>query len=127
MLIRLTKPAVGTKRGNVPFPRGLLHFALDFPGRSNLPQPLPISRIEAIRVSPRHNMIHFPVPEALTFDDVLLLPARSDVIPTQTNTKTQPTRNIRLNIPINTAAMNTVTEPHMAIAVAQQGGIGIIH
>ena len=72
-------------------------------------------------------MIHFPVPEALTFDDVLLLPAHSDVVPSQANTQTQLTRNIRLNIPIISAAMDTVTESHMAIALAQQGGLGIIH
>jgi IMP dehydrogenase len=72
-------------------------------------------------------MIHFPVPEALTFDDVLLLPAHSDVVPAQANTQTQFTRNIRLNIPVISAAMDTVTESHMAIAMAQQGGIGIVH
>jgi IMP dehydrogenase len=72
-------------------------------------------------------MIHFPVPEALTFDDVLLLPARSDVVPAQASTQTQLTRNIRLNIPIISAAMDTVTESHMAIALAQQGGVGIVH
>ena len=72
-------------------------------------------------------MIHFPVPEALTFDDVLLLPAHSDVVPAQANTQTQLTRNISLNIPIISAAMDTVTESHMAIALAQQGGLGIIH
>jgi IMP dehydrogenase len=72
-------------------------------------------------------MIHFPVPEALTFDDVLLLPAHSDIVPALVNTQTQLTRNIRLNVPIISAAMDTVTESHMAIALAQQGGIGIIH
>jgi len=72
-------------------------------------------------------MIHFPVPEALTFDDVLLLPAHSDVIPTEVNTQTQLSRHIRLNIPVISAAMDTVTESRLAIAIAQQGGLGIIH
>jgi IMP dehydrogenase len=72
-------------------------------------------------------MIHFPVPEALTFDDVLLLPAKSDVIPAAADTATRLTRNIELRIPLISAAMDTVTESHMAIAMAQQGGLGIIH
>src|SRR5881398_1323770 len=72
-------------------------------------------------------MIHFPVPEALTFDDVLLLPAQSDVVPALANTQTQLSRNISLNIPIISAAMDTVTESRLAIAIAQQGGIGIVH
>jgi len=72
-------------------------------------------------------MIHFPVPEALTFDDVLLLPARSDVVPAQVNTQTRLSRNITLNIPIISAAMDTVTESRLAIAIAQQGGLGIVH
>ncbi|MGB9103504.1 MAG: IMP dehydrogenase [Terriglobales bacterium] len=72
-------------------------------------------------------MIHFPVPEALTFDDVLLLPARSDVVPAAVNTQTRVTRNITLQIPLISAAMDTVTEAQMAIAMAQQGGMGIVH
>ena len=65
--------------------------------------------------------------EGITFDDVLLIPAKSDFVPTQTDTSTQLTRNIRINIPIVSAAMDTVTESALAIALAQEGGIGIIH
>ncbi|MDX5419883.1 MAG: IMP dehydrogenase, partial [Hymenobacteraceae bacterium] len=65
--------------------------------------------------------------EALTYDDVLLLPAYSEVLPHNTDTSTQLTRNIRINIPLLSAAMDTVTEADLAIAMAQEGGIGIIH
>lgn len=65
--------------------------------------------------------------EGLTFDDVLLKPARSSVLPAEADTRTLVTRNIQLNIPILSSAMDTVTEAHLAIALAQQGGIGIIH
>ena len=67
------------------------------------------------------------VAEGITFDDVLLIPARSDFVPSQANTTTQLTRNISINIPIISAAMDTVTESALAIALAQEGGIGIIH
>ena len=63
----------------------------------------------------------------LTFDDVLLIPSASDVIPSEVNTSAQLTRNIRLGIPLVSAAMDTVTESRMAIAMARQGGIGILH
>src|SRR6476660_5436576 len=72
-------------------------------------------------------MIQDVLTEGLTFDDVLLEPARSEVLPTEVDTRTCLTRQIGLNIPIVSAAMDTVTESHMAIALAQQGGIGIIH
>src|SRR5580698_9134609 len=65
--------------------------------------------------------------EGLTFDDVLLEPARSEVLPAEADTRTSFTRDITLNIPIASAAMDTVTESHLAIALAQQGGIGIVH
>jgi IMP dehydrogenase len=72
-------------------------------------------------------MITEEIPEGLTFDDVLLVPARSDVLPTETDTSTRFTRSIRLQIPLCSAAMDTVTEAALAIAIAQQGGIGVVH
>ncbi|MBC8368834.1 MAG: IMP dehydrogenase [Planctomycetes bacterium] len=67
------------------------------------------------------------LPLALTFDDVLLVPQESDVLPTEVTTFTRFSRNVRLNIPLASAAMDTVTESSLAIALAQEGGIGIIH
>ncbi|MBX7171921.1 MAG: IMP dehydrogenase [Pyrinomonadaceae bacterium] len=67
------------------------------------------------------------IKEGLTFDDVLLVPAYSDVLPNEVDTATQFSRNIRLNIPLCSSAMDTVTEANLAIALAQQGGIGVVH
>ncbi len=65
--------------------------------------------------------------EALTFDDVLLVPAKSEVLPNEAQLQTRLTRNIELNIPLISAAMDTVTESRLAIAIAQEGGLGIVH
>ena len=67
------------------------------------------------------------VKEGLTFDDVLLIPAESNVLPADVSLETQLTKGIRLNIPVMTAAMDTVTESRMAIAIAREGGLGVIH
>ena len=67
------------------------------------------------------------IPEGLTFDDVLLVPARSEILPGEADSRTWLTRKIPLNIPIVSSAMDTVTESHLAIALAQQGGLGFIH
>jgi IMP dehydrogenase len=72
-------------------------------------------------------MIQHAIPEGLTFDDVLLVPARSEVLPAEADCRTRLTRSIPLNIPIVSSAMDTVTESHLAIALAQQGGIGFVH
>ena len=65
--------------------------------------------------------------EALTFDDVLLVPAKSEILPREVEIGTQLTKNIRLNIPLLSAGMDTVTSARMAIAMAREGGIGVIH
>ena len=65
--------------------------------------------------------------ESLTFDDLLVVPAYSEVLPREVDISTQLTRNLRINVPIISAAMDTVTEYKMAVAMAREGGIGIIH
>ena len=65
--------------------------------------------------------------EALTFDDVLLVPAASSILPTDADTTTQVTKEISLGIPLLSAAMDTVTESGLAIAMAQAGGLGVLH
>ena len=79
------------------------------------------------RASSRDATLMRILEEALTFDDVLLVPARSDVLPREVDLSTQLTRNIRLGLPVLSAAMDTVTEARLAITMAQEGGIGIIH
>jgi len=72
-------------------------------------------------------MMDSVIPEGLTFDDVLLLPGRSAVLPTEVDTTTNFARKLKVNIPLASAAMDTVTESRLAIAIARQGGIGMVH
>src|SRR5678815_1785973 len=72
-------------------------------------------------------MIPESIQEGLTFDDILLVPARSSVVPAETDSRTLFTRKVPLNIPITSSAMDTVTESHLAIALAREGGIGVVH
>ena len=85
------------------------------------PDPSPI---EARAPSPAS---HRSIPEGLTYDDVLLVPGRSDIVPTSVNTVTNITAHLKLSVPLLSAAMDTVTESPMAIALARAGGIGVIH
>src|SRR5436190_18851574 len=91
----------------------------------NYPLPLP-SHMATINSSPASYSNKF-FGEGLTFDDVLLMPAYSQVLPRETNIATQLTKTIKLNIPMISAAMDTVTEWQLAVALAQEGGIGILH
>src|SRR5215510_11853678 len=72
-------------------------------------------------------MLEQQPPIGLTYDDVVLVPARSQVLPSEVNTHTRLSRHIQINIPIISSAMDTVTESRLAIAIAREGGIGIIH
>lgn len=72
-------------------------------------------------------MAEYDIPEGLTFDDLLLVPTRSEVLPADVDVGTRLTNSISLNVPIVSAAMDTVTEAKAAICLAQEGGIGIVH
>jgi IMP dehydrogenase len=91
---------------------------------SDLPQPSDMLKTEPV---PTLLSIESGIATALTFDDVLLVPRHSDVVPTQVDVSTRLTRRIRLAVPLVSAAMDTVTESRLAIAMAQQGGLGVIH
>src|SRR5437016_11215574 len=81
-----------------------------------------------MRATGRHGTMHDRIAyQGITFDDVLLDPGYSDVLPRDVDVRTQLTRNIRLNIPVVSSPMDTVTESELAIALAQEGGIGVIH
>ena len=72
-------------------------------------------------------MLKYPIEEGLTFDDVVLIPSKSTVLPRFVNPRTYLTRDIEINIPIISAAMDTVTDGQLAIAMAREGGMGVVH
>src|SRR5438105_5144069 len=86
-----------------------------------------VKRLRAYNAALRERILMRVIQKALTFDDVLLLPAHSRVLPREVSLKTRLTRRLELNMPLVSAAMDTVTEARLAIAIAQEGGIGIVH
>ena len=80
-----------------------------------------------IKILTMQTFVNSQISEGLTFDDVLLIPARSEVLPRDVDVTSNFTRNIRLHTPVVSAAMDTVTEAELAIAIARAGGIGVIH
>src|SRR6201996_1690349 len=90
-----------------------------------LPEELKRVHWRALSQDPRRSMRILE--EALTFDDVLLVPAYSEILPREVDLSTRVTRRIRVNVPLISAAMDTVTEARLAITIAQEGGIGVIH
>src|SRR5262249_41923042 len=114
------KPADGTAMpGSRPCPG---HGA---PAAGALRVPATFRRFR--RVFPEVAMLDDKLRECLTFDDVLLVPAYSDVLPSEVDVRTRLTKHIHLNIPLVSAAMDSVTEGRTAIAIARAGGIGILH
>src|SRR5579859_880439 len=103
--------------------RAIQRRSRSVPGRfaSRQTHPEPLAGGQNLRSSA------MPIRDAFTFDDVLLVPQASSVLPTAANTETRFTRTIKLNIPLVSAAMDTVTESKLAIALAQAGGMGVIH
>ena len=107
----------------------LLRAGYEVFGADGNPEAIDVLRRHASELAPHLPPSNFRVEpvEALTFDDVLLIPAHSSVLPREVSLKTRITRKIALNIPVASAAMDTVTEARLAIAIAQEGGIGIVH
>src|SRR6185436_6330860 len=90
-------------------------------------QSCPVRRRKRSSGRNRAIMLEKEVRVGLTYDDVVLVPAKSEVLPGETDTRTQISRHVAINIPIVSAAMDTVTEARLAIALAREGGIGILH
>src|SRR5690606_14120728 len=104
---------------------GAIGLPTSFPRWARNSVPPAIRRLSQMAV--RNGPLTIDSAVAFTFDDVLLVPAASEIMPSQADVGTQITRDIRLRIPVVSSAMDTVTEARLAIAMAQEGGIGVIH